>query len=104
MKWESGRQEATRALKKLTLVSFAFFDCYLLKIPGGAIIESHVDSVPKKRHWRANFTVKGVWCVVIEGVPKAQRKWSLHVFRPDIQRHSAVVKKDTLVVSVGVAV
>lgn len=103
MKWVNGRQKATQAVRKLTLVSRWFFDCHILNLPAGAIIGAHTDVVTNKRHTRLNITLKGKWCVIIDGVPTAQRFASWHVFRPDIQLHSATVKTNTYVLSIGVA-
>lgn len=101
MKWTKGRQSATHSLSKLTLWSKFSTDCHLIKIPSGAIIGAHFDNVDGKKHYRCNLTLKGKWVVIIDGVAKAQRFMSWHFFRPDIQLHSATVKTDALILSVG---
>lgn len=101
MKWESGRQEATKDIQKLTLWCRWFFDCYLLSIPSGKKIDWHFDKVKDKRHWRFNLTLKGKWIFFRRKKKITQSMLSFHVFRPDLEEHAADVLEECLILSIG---
>ena len=69
MKWEKGRQEATKSVQKLKLLSGKTWDCYLLKLPSGSEVEPHFDKVEGKEHHRFNLTLFGLWRVLIQNHP-----------------------------------
>jgi hypothetical protein len=103
MKWESGRQDATQSLMKLKIWSKWNTDCYLLKLKEGSEIGEHLDPVKGKKHYRMNITIYGKW-LFFKGIGgNYQTIGSCHLFRPDIVTHSAYVQKDTMVLSIGIA-
>ncbi len=110
MKWQNGRQEATKFLRKLTLWSFWRTDGYILKIPKDSVIDWHVDVVkrgPNPKHFRLNITLWGNWSLGRKFIDKPgeyftkQRIFNFHLFRPDIIKHSATFKKNTYILSIG---
>lgn len=106
MKWEKGRQEATKSVQKLLLLSGKTWDCYLLKLPSGSEVEPHFDKVEGKEHHRINITLWGFWKVFIQNHPIYKKNlwqfpFKMHKFRPDIQEHSAKIYKNTLLISIG---
>lgn len=106
MKWEKGRQKATESVQKFKLFSGKTWDCYLLKIPAGSNVDAHVDKVEGKEHHRFNLTLWGFWEVSIKDYKPAespifQSFLQYHLFRPDIQEHSAKIYTNTLLISIG---
>lgn len=105
MKWQSGRQEATKSIRKLTLWSFWRTDGYILNMPQGTTVGWHKDEVTGKKHFRFNLTLWGGWtlCRMINGVHfmKDESFLSCHFFRPDIIEHKANVQKNSYVLSIG---
>jgi len=102
MKWTQGRCEQTSALKKLTLKVGKSYDAYIISMPTGATIGEHLDTVGEdKNHYRLNITLKGKWSLGLHSRQIPQRVGSFHLFRPDIQPHSAAVQSKTYILSIG---
>jgi hypothetical protein len=55
LRWQKGRQAG--GYDKLMLVSWLFFDSYVLRFPHGSEIKPHRDPVNGKRHYRFNIIV-----------------------------------------------
>lgn len=104
--YSKGRQKATESISKFLIVSGKSWDVYLLFMPEMAVIEPHFDRVEGKKHFRFNLTLKGLWCLwkqTQDGIEKSsiQSFLSSHLFRPDIEEHSATVFKKSIVLSIG---
>lgn len=56
LRWQKGRQAG--GYDKLMLVSWLFFDSYILRFPHGTEIKPHRDPVKGKRHYRLNITLR----------------------------------------------
>jgi hypothetical protein len=105
VKWENGRQNATSSLKKLKIWSILSTDCYLLKLEKGCEIGEHLDVIPSgKKHYRFNLTLYGLWTLQKGDDVLEQSSGKFHLFRPDIIKHGATVKTDTLILSIGLAI
>jgi hypothetical protein len=103
--WKSGRQKATQSLQKLLLWEGKTWDCFLLKIPKSTI-HWHFDKVENKEHHRFNLTLWGLWRFWRKNSSGTESfVWQFpihyHIFRPDIEEHSAEVFKNSLILSIG---
>lgn len=99
--WQPGRQEATKDILKFPIWSFFGIDLYLLKFPANKEVATHLDVVDAKKHFRLNITLTGEWILTINQTQKTQQAGDYHLFRPDIQEHSAKFIKTSLVLSIG---
>ena len=102
MKWTQGRQNNTYFKKKI--ISFIFFDIYLLKYPTGAYLNTHTDSVEKRRHFRINILLKKAnngGNFYAENVIVHLKR--LLFFRPDRAKHgiTKVISGTRYVLSIG---
>lgn len=96
MKWQKGRQNA--GYSKLKLWTFWRMDGYILKFPKGTTF--HFDKTDG-RHFRFNLTLKGFWKLILKSCEIPQNFLDSHLFRPDIEEHSANFLEDTYVFSFG---
>ena len=104
-KWTGGRQEKC-LYRKMLLMQFRIFkfgfDSYMLDYEPNQILPAHVDEVGNGKHYRINigwgkckFIIKKTIFSLCKG------KFSLHLFRPDINRHSLVINGHTRKLSIG---
>ena len=75
-------------------------------MPAGSEVEPHFDKVEGKEHYRFNLTLWGLWEIFIKDyvpskVPFDQSFLDYHLFRPDLQEHSAKIHENTLLLSIG---
>jgi hypothetical protein len=99
LRWQPGRQGT--GYRKLLLARGRRWDLYLLDYPAGTSIPTHVDSVPGRRHWRANLVLRGERAFAGDAV---LRVGPFVVFRPDVMPHAVkTVARRRLVLSFGVA-
>ncbi len=100
-KWQPGRSEATKNIQKFPIWSWLGFDIYLLWFPQGQKVLTHTDTCRGKKHYRLNLTIYGFWRLTVNGKSTIQSIGSCHMFRPDINPHSATFRTNCLVLSVG---
>lgn len=104
MNWQKGRSKETESLQKMKIWSKWGSDCYLLKFKEGTDIKEHLDIVEGKKHYRLNITLWGDW-IFFKGISgDIKRAGSFDFFRPDIIKHSGYIRKNSLVLSLGVAI
>lgn len=100
-RWQEGRQGS--GYEKFKLFSFFFFDLYILRFPERSCISTHLDPVPRWKHFRFNVVLKqasGGEFVC----PNAYINWGrIKFFRPDIHKHSVteITKGTRYVLSLG---
>ena len=88
MAWIKGRQQS--GYDKLKIISFLFFDMYLIRFSKGSEIKEHIDAVDNKRHFRCNIILKkaaqgGEFRCTQNLVNILNR---VYIFRPDKETHS----------------
>lgn len=113
LKWQQGRQNATRDVEKLLIWNKKWFDLYVLYLPKGKVADWHFDVVENKNHHRINITVWGLWRfwfkkqVEFFGHKKEYPsfEWNFPFrfkkFRPDVTEHKAEIFKNSVVISIG---
>ena len=100
-KWQPGRQEATKNILKFPIWSWLGFDVYLLKLPKNQVIFPHTDKVEGAEHHRINITLYGNWYLQHDNQTFHEVIGDMHYFRPDEVEHSAIVVKQSLLLSIG---
>lgn len=104
-RWSNGRKKT--GYEKMKIVSFWFFDCYILRFREGAYVPKHRDPVENKKHYRLNIILQyakagGIFkcsnCII--------NWWRIRLFRPDRYKHSVteVTKGTRYVLSLGCAI
>jgi len=101
-KWVKGRLGT--GYEKLCLCSLLFFDVYLIRFPEGSNINTHIDTVPRGRHFRLNIVLrkckKGGEFICLNALINTPR---IKLFRPDVQEHSVttVLEGSRFILSIG---
>lgn len=100
-KWEQGRQNTN--YWKLKIISWWFFDLYLLMYPEGSFIPPHQDPVEGKKHYRLNIELMKAK----EGgefICRGGYQWGRFIlFRPDLYEHAVtrITKGKRYLLSLG---
>lgn len=104
LKWQHGRQTATRDVKKLLIWNKKWFDLYILYLPKGKVADWHFDVVENKNHHRINITLWGLWRFWFKKQTESfewQFPFRFKKFRPDTTEHKAEIFKNSVVISIG---
>lgn len=104
MQWQQGRQNSKYC--KLPLITFPNFDMYILKIPQGSSVPTHIDPIDGKNHYRLNIDLikpKVGGTFIGKTLFKLPR---VTLIRPDIHPHSVteIFSGHSLILSVGFAI
>lgn len=101
-KWSNGRKKT--GYEKLRIISFWFFDCYILRFRKGSLIPKHRDPVADKKHYRLNIILKNAKAGGEFNCSNCIIDWGrIKLFRPDRYKHSVteVTEGTRYVLSMG---